>query len=472
MGGGVGGETGLTRARLLRRRLLEPDELEDAAAFPEHPAIQQLVGSIIESGCLNIPSADSGGAPTGHARPVAGGAPAKLRVDSGPAALSPTADGSPVFSEAHHAIDGARLCYGVTAVVATAPNDASDGVVVVPCTHNAALRCPDLRAWDAELRELHHCSLDEMGITRAVPLQPGDLMLAAATLMQSIQGAPQGLVRFEITPADAFPSSGPPQLSGELAGRRPAWLDELSDAELAVVGARTVGMAPKVAESDGQRVWAEPRPAADTPRGSPELLPPSVFTRQAGVDIAIERDLWQFDTFGYCIVKGVMDAEWLADANRAMDRFATAERIRLVPEVALRENGHVWPEEIDSNRLRNKAAPGPRQLPGEGAIHRPRLGGLCASHLLVPRASGLCFGAQLKRADGLGCRHPARRPLSALSAHDSSPTDRPAAQHDAGTRLLGTVRARGVRVRPWHVRRIDTCGAAWQRPAWCEPQRG
>ena len=92
-------------------------------------------------------------------------------------------------------------------------------------------------------------------------------------------------------------------------------------------------------------------------------------------------------------MKGVMDAEWLADANRAMDRFATAERIRLVPEVALRENGHVWPEGIDSNRLRNKAAPGPRQLPGEGAIHRPRLGGLCASHLPAPRASGLCFGA-------------------------------------------------------------------------------
>ena len=187
-------------------------------------------------------------------------------------------------------------------MVATAPNGASDGVVVVPCTHNAALRCPDLRAWDTELRELHDCSLDEMGITRAVPLQPGDLMLAAATLMQSVRGAPQGLVRFEYTPADAFPSSGPPQLSGELAGRRPAWLDELSDAELAVVSARTVGMdplAPKVAESDGQRVWAEPRPAADTPRGSPELQPPSMFTRQAGVDIAIERDLWQFDTFGY-----------------------------------------------------------------------------------------------------------------------------------------------------------------------------
>ena len=76
------------------------------------------------------------------------------------------------------------------------------------------------------------------------------------------------------------------------------------------------------------------------------------------------------------VIKGVMDEAWLADANAAFDRFATQpERIRLVPEAVLRENGHVWPEGT-SPLLKGKPAPGPGQKEGEGAIHRPRMGGL------------------------------------------------------------------------------------------------
>ena len=44
------------------------------------------------------------------------------------------------------------------------------------------------------------------------------------------------------------------------------------------------------------------------------------------------RDLWFFDTFGYLLLKGVMDMEWLGSANDAMDEFATQPgRIRLAP---------------------------------------------------------------------------------------------------------------------------------------------
>ena len=76
------------------------------------------------------------------------------------------------------------------------------------------------------------------------------------------------------------------------------------------------------------------------------------------------------------VIKGVMDDAWLADANSAFDRFATQpERIPLVPEAVLRENGHVWPEG-SSPLLKGKPAPGPGQKEGEGAIHRPRMGGL------------------------------------------------------------------------------------------------
>jgi|EP01046_Picozoa_sp_COSAG06_P048351 hypothetical protein len=71
-----------------------------------------------------------------------------------------------------------------------------------------------------------------------------------------------------------------------------------------------------------------------------------------------------------------MDDEWLVEANAAFDIFATQpERVRLVPEAVLRVNGHVWPEG-SSDLLKGKPAPGPAQAPGEGAIHRPRMGGL------------------------------------------------------------------------------------------------
>ena len=75
---------------------------------------------------------------------------------------------------------------------------------------------------------------------------------------------------------------------------------------------------------------------------------------------------WFFDTFGYLLLKGVMDDEWLADANTAFDIFATQpERVRLVPEAVLRVNGHVWPEG-SSELLKGKPAPGPAQELGEG----------------------------------------------------------------------------------------------------------
>jgi hypothetical protein len=103
----------------------------------------------------------------------------------------------------------------------------------------------------------------------------------------------------------------------------------------------------------------------DTPRGNPALQPPSVFKRvaDAGGDASHvdARDLWFFDTFGYLLLKGVMDTQWLNDANDAMDEFATdPARIRLVPEAVLRANGHEWPEG-SSELLKGKPAPGPAQ---------------------------------------------------------------------------------------------------------------
>ena len=265
------------------------------AAVAELPAVLKWVGAAFESGALNIPGVvDAGNA---------------FQLDSAPAALPSPPVGQSAAADfagqAAHDVDGARLCYGVTAFAALADNlGAAGGVTVVPSSHKSALAAPDLSA-------------DEMGVTMAVPLRAGDLLIAAATLLLSGHGRPASVIRLEYTPKGSFPSAGiPPPAALRPA---PGWLDELSAEQLAVVGARTVGLqaagsSPKVVMSDGSQTWTEPRPAFDTPRGNPGLQPPSIFKRHHNPQVD-PRELWFFDTRGYLVIKGVMDPEWLARAN-------------------------------------------------------------------------------------------------------------------------------------------------------------
>jgi len=162
--------------------VLSAEELAsaDADALPQNATVTELVGHILESGCLNVPTDTT-----------------ELQLDNGPTELVPTADGEADFTDPRFGVDGARLNYGVTAVLALSPTSPDEAIVVVPSSHNSTLQCPDLRQWDAELRELHSSSTDDLGVTVPVPLQPGDLLLAAATLMQSVRGSPRGLFKFE-----------------------------------------------------------------------------------------------------------------------------------------------------------------------------------------------------------------------------------------------------------------------------------
>ena len=162
--------------------VLSAEELAsaDADALPQNVTVTELVGHILESGCLNVPTDST-----------------ELQLDNGPTELVPTADGEADFTDLRFGVDGARLNYGVTAVLALSSNPPDETIVVVPSSHNSTLQCPDLRQWDAELRELHGSSTDDLGVTLPVALQPGDLLLASACLMQSVRGSPRGLFKFE-----------------------------------------------------------------------------------------------------------------------------------------------------------------------------------------------------------------------------------------------------------------------------------
>ena len=123
----------------------------------------------------------------------------------------------------------------------------------------------------------------------------------------------------------------------------PQWLNELTPAQQAVLGVRMTGKGGTVI-SDGKRTWVE-----------------TIEEQPAAVAFALDEnsqpdpdEYWFWDVRGYLVLRGVMDEEWLAAANRALDLVVEMQdslpdghptKIEDVPEQALRENNWQWPED-------------------------------------------------------------------------------------------------------------------------------
>lgn len=105
-----------------------------------------------------------------------------------------------------------------------------------------------------------------------------------------------------------------------------------------MIGTRTSGRGGKVL-SDGEQ----------TRVATVVKHPPSVVFNLDEDSVPEPRELWFWDVRGYLVLRGVMDEDWLAAANRAIE--ATLEdqthpaAIEEVPEQALRENDWVWPDD-------------------------------------------------------------------------------------------------------------------------------
>ena len=276
-------------------------------------------------------------------------------MDSPPSMVAPGADGTAVplaagDPEGNRRLRyvnraGVRLCHGVRVVWALAtPSEGEGGLVLVPASHNRRMEPP------AEFLR----STDDLGMVEEPVLQAGDLLICAAATLWGVRGDPGRLVESKYISARVMPSRGYPEIAA------PAWTTELTPEQRAVVGRRTTGRGGTVL-SNGTRSWvatAVEQPATVVYNLDDDSLPDPL-------------ELWFWDVRGYLVVRGVMDAPWLAAANRAINAILADQpklpaghpsAIEEVPEQALRENGWEWPEET-SARLR-------------GDIHRPRLGGL------------------------------------------------------------------------------------------------
>ena len=237
-----------------------------------------------------------------------------------------------------------RVCHGVRVVLALAPTPDDGGVVVVPASHKR-LGEPPSGFLDGA---------DHLDMTEEPVLAAGDMLICSATCINGVRGRPGRLLAIEYISARAMPADGYPEIDP------PDWTAELTPEQRAVIGTRTSGRGGKLL-SDGERTWAEE--AVEAPANVE-------FNLEAGGQPDPD-ELWFWDVRGYLVLRGIMDEDWLATANRAIDATHEAQptlpkghpsAIEEVPEQALRENDWKWPEDT-SPRLR-------------GDIHRPRIGGL------------------------------------------------------------------------------------------------
>eukprot|EP01052_Picozoa_sp_SAG31_P005517 SAG31_NODE_243_length_19342_cov_12.906459_20_plen_419_part_00 len=194
-------------------------------------------------------------------------------------------------------------------------------VAIVPCSHKSdpAYPPPETLAQIEALR----------GTIIRPTLAAGDAILLAAPTVVAIESKSSGREASAEAPSSRVlelllvdPNLCAPGLGYELRplNETPRWFQELAPAQQAVLGLRE-GRPAKSVATNGHRVWADPAP--------------SDFGWAAGQKVAANvqsplmklHEVWQWETQNYLIVSGVMDKEWIAAANLAIDTFRDSKDV-------------------------------------------------------------------------------------------------------------------------------------------------
>ena len=189
------------------------------------------------------------------------------------------------------------------------------GLVVVQASHKSNVETP---------RDLA-TGVDDMGLVVQPTLKAGDLFLVAASTLQGVRpwkSDPKRLLTYKYAGRAAIQSNplGPHSETESL----PGWADEATPSQKAVM--YTPGFKgsspPPVLNTDGEKTWVEE---------DPSVIHPSIYVRDPDSEID-EKDFYFWDLNGYLVVRGVMDEQWLAEANEAVDKFQ--DRIVVGSELA------------------------------------------------------------------------------------------------------------------------------------------
>ena len=207
-------------------------------------------------------------------------------------------------SRAYFQQNGRRSAQGLKAIWVLDNIAAGDGgLVVVQASHKSNVATPQDLTTGA----------DEMGLVKQPALQAGDLFLLAASTLQGMRPWANGrkrLLTYEYAGRAMIQSNGPGPGAQTESG--PEWAP-LGSPERVISHqpGRKGSNPPPVLNTDGNKTWVE---------ASSEIIHPSIYIRDpnSGID---EKEFYFWDLNGYLVVPGVMDEEWLAAANAAVDTF-------------------------------------------------------------------------------------------------------------------------------------------------------
>ena len=208
-------------------------------------------------------------------------------------------------SEAYFQQNGQRSSQGVKAIWVLDDVESGDGgLVVVQASHKSNVETP---------RDLA-TGVDDMGLVLQPELKAGDLFLVAASTLQGVRpwkNEQKRLLTYWYAARATIQSN--PTVPYSETESLPGWADKATPAQKAVM--YTPGFKdsnpPPVLNTDGEETWVE----EDT-----TVIHPSIYTRDpiSGID---EKEFYFWDLNGYLVVPGVMDEQWLAEANEAVDKF-------------------------------------------------------------------------------------------------------------------------------------------------------
>ncbi len=198
-----------------------------------------------------------------------------------------------------------RSCQGVKAVwVLNDIEEGDGGLVVVQASHKSNVETPNDLA----------TGVDDMDVVVQPELKAGDLFLIAEPTLQGVRpwkDEPKRLLSYWYAARAAIQSNpvGPHSETESL----PGWAEEATPAQKAVlyVPGYKGSSPPPVINTDGEETWVEE---------DSSIVHPSIYMRDpnSGID---EKEFYFWDLNGYLVVRGVMDEQWLAEANEAVDKF-------------------------------------------------------------------------------------------------------------------------------------------------------
>lgn len=210
---------------------------------------------------------------------------------------------------------GHRYIHGLVLVWALTPGDSGGGYAVVSGSHKTTMPVPThMRAVGGD------GALHELGLILQPPLLPGDVLLVSSATLQGARRPPKG-------------GTGPRLLRGELISRRARstakqephapereadWMTELTPIQRIVMGLepqkQTMGDGLPTLRAHNGKIWLE-----EDLEGTAPLYHPAALVPNPEMSELQREEFFLWETGGYLVLRGLMDEEWIAAANAAVD---------------------------------------------------------------------------------------------------------------------------------------------------------